>query len=171
MYLHILTPSGFIVLFCGRGSTAVTEEMRIAAQIAICQVERHPWWSVNGSQSSDAAPLQACRRCDRATLRTAISRLCAQMCASRAQSFELRGGPAWPGCAQWMLQFSAKEGHGKVPNCRVGGGVQLGQAPCPPDALQIANYIFQGPPPPQNPDREWCGTVDWGMGCDSWCFF
>ena len=36
-------------------------EMRIAAQIAIFQVETHPWWSVNGSQSSDAAPLQACR--------------------------------------------------------------------------------------------------------------
>ena len=91
-------------------------------------------------------PCKPVGRCDCATLQTAISRLRTQTHTSRAQSFVLRGGPAWPGCAQWMLQFSAKEGHGKVPNCRVGGGVQLGQAPCPPDALQIANYIFQAPP-------------------------
>ena len=91
-------------------------------------------------------PCKPVGRCDCATLRTAISRLRTQTHTSRAQSFVLRGGPAWPGCAQWMLQFSAKEVHGKVPNCRVGGGMQLGQAPCPPDALQIANYIFQGPP-------------------------
>ena len=135
-------------LFCRRGSTAVAEEMRITAQIR------------DSNLSGGKAPLVVSQwipelRCSSpASLSSLRLRhtpncnffVCARTHTSRAQSFELRGGTAWPGCAQWMLQFSAKEGHGKVPNCRVGGGMQHGQAPCPPDALQIANHIFQGPP-------------------------